>query len=455
MTDNYYDSKEFRDILKSFEESERSGKSSFFDPDNLLDIVDYYCLYGKLARAKELIDRVLETFPDNDDALLMKARMLMIYEHKPDEAERVAKDITDKQDIDYKYLKAEIMLSRGQDSEAESLLQSVYDDDAEEQEQIAEEIAKIYIDYGCVDHAKAWLEKSGTEETDSRKELLARILMNEGETEKSQKILNELIDSDPYQSNYWNLLAKTQFMNDDIENAIISSEYSLAINPDDEEAVQSKANSLYQLGNYDEAIKLFRHFTTLRPDEDSGYMMLGMSMIAQGRLKEAAQQLKIAEKKISSDSLYKGEIYTELAVVLCKLGHYEEALEYIKRSEHAECDHTDMEILRGMVLMSKGEYEEGQQCYEKVLKSSGYSPKVYMKIGMALYESKLYVSAYLTTVSLIEIYGEEMPEVYAYHALFSLYAGHESEYLKYREIAFEKDPATAEALLGDITLDKQ
>lgn len=69
---------------------------------------------------------------------------------------------------------------------------------------------------------------------------------------------------------------------------------------------------------------------------------------------------------------------------------------------------------------------------------------------MALYESRLYVSAYLTTKSLLEICGDELPEVYAYHALFCLYIENEKEYIKYRKIAFEKSPHAAEMLLGNV-----
>ena len=454
MTDNYYNSKDFRNILNSFEESEKNGENRFFDPDDLLDIVDYYCIYGNVPKAKTLINHIMEMFPDNDDAIMIKARMSLTYEHDPDEAEWIADKMSDVQDIDYLYLKAEIMLTRGQQSEADTILSSVYHDNAEEQEQIAEEISKIYMDYNCVDKAKAWLEKCGTEESDSKKELQARILLVEGETEKSQEILNELIDNNPYQSDYWNLLAKTQLIKTDIEDSIISSEYSLAINPNDEDALLNKGNALFHLGNYDEAIKHFQHFTELRPDEETGEMMVGLSLLAQDKLQEAVEHLKKAEEKITIDSDYTTEIYNELTMILCRLERYDEALKYIEKSEQADCNHLELEIIKGMVLMSKGEYEEGQQCYEKALKDSGYSPKIYLKIGIALYESKLYVSAYLTTVSLVEVCGDEMPEVYAYHALFSLYAGHESEYLKYREIAFEKDPRTAETLLGEITLDE-
>ena len=38
MADNFYDNDEFRELLSSFEKTERTGKGRFFDPDDLLDI---------------------------------------------------------------------------------------------------------------------------------------------------------------------------------------------------------------------------------------------------------------------------------------------------------------------------------------------------------------------------------------------------------------------------------
>ena len=453
MADNYYDSEDFRNILKSYEESEKAGENRFFDSDDLLNIADYYCLHGKVPQARAIVDKVLEMFPDSNDALLMKSRMFLTYDHDPDKADKVAEMVSDKHDVDYAYLKAEILLSRGMGEEAEALLQKVYDEaDDEEPEEIAEEISKIYIDYNNMTLAKKWFERSGNDDFTSKKELEVRILISEGNIEESQKILNELIDDDPYNTLYWNLLSTTQYISDNIEDAITSSEYSLAINPNDEEAILNKANGLYKLGNYEDAIDYYKRFMRLRPDEESGDMMIGVSLIAQNRVQEGVEYLKKAEKNISIDSTHNNEIYQELVIALCKLNRFDEALMYIKKSESADCEHNEMKVLQGYVLMTKGDFEGGRECYQQALSDSGYAPMIYLKIGMALYENRLYTAAYMTTKSLLEICPEEMVEAYAYHALFCYYVRKDDEYLEYRKIAYEKDPKLAEMVLGEITL---
>ena len=241
-------------------------------------------------------------------------------------------------------------------------------------------------------------------------------------------------------------------MSDNIEDAITSSEYSLAINPNDEEAILNKANGLYKLGNYEDAIDYYKRFMRLRPDEESGDMMIGVSLIAQNRVQEGVEYLKKAEKNISIDSTHNNEIYQELVIALCKLNRFDEALMYIKKSESADCEHNEMKVLQGYVLMNKGDFEGGRECYQQALSDSGYAPMIYLKIGMALYENRLYTAAYMTTKSLLEICPEEMVEAYAYHALFCYYVRKDDEYLEYRKIAYEKDPKLADMVLGEITL---
>ena len=72
-------------------------------------------------------------------------------------------------------------------------------------------------------------------------------MKSHGNYVESETILNELLDADPYFGPYWNQLAQSQFLRNDIQDSIISSEYSIAINPNDEEAVLNKANGLLHL----------------------------------------------------------------------------------------------------------------------------------------------------------------------------------------------------------------
>ena len=76
MTDNqaYFDSKEFQQILRQYEESIQQGSSIYMDADDLADIADYYQYNGRLEEADNAINRALEYNPDAVGPLLYKAR---------------------------------------------------------------------------------------------------------------------------------------------------------------------------------------------------------------------------------------------------------------------------------------------------------------------------------------------------------------------------------------------
>lgn len=69
----------------------------------------------------------------------------------------------------------------------------------------------LYIDYNIIGKANKWIKKSEAVDTVEYKEQYARIMMENGDYKKSQELFNELIDNNPYSTQYWNSLASSQF----------------------------------------------------------------------------------------------------------------------------------------------------------------------------------------------------------------------------------------------------
>ena len=75
-------------------------------------------------------------------------------------------------------------------------------------------------------------------------------------------------------------------MSNRINDSITSSEYSIAINPNDEEALLNKANGLFSLGNFKEALKFYERFHQLCPDEGAATMFIGNCLLNIGKTEE-------------------------------------------------------------------------------------------------------------------------------------------------------------------------
>ena len=72
--DDYFDSKEFREMLDNYEESVKSGHPLFMDADDLADIADYYHFMNEPQQADEAIDYALSLYPNATQPNVFKAR---------------------------------------------------------------------------------------------------------------------------------------------------------------------------------------------------------------------------------------------------------------------------------------------------------------------------------------------------------------------------------------------
>ena len=114
-----------------------------------------------------------------------------------------------------------------------------------------------------------------------------------------------MLDTNPYSGPYWNQLAQNQLLRNDIKDSITSSEYSIAINPDDEEAILNKANGLFTLGNYEESLKYYERYKKLCHNQDTTVVdvTIGHIHLMHGNASEAQRYYHLALAETKSKSL--------------------------------------------------------------------------------------------------------------------------------------------------------
>ena len=301
--DIYYHSEKFKQLLRKYEELQENNISEIPCAEELTDVAEYFHMLGEEEKALEVADYATRMYPSAVSPLAFKARMALLVDNNPQKADEIAESIIDKNDVDFLYLKAEIMIASSRPDDADKYLQACYDEiiDSEAQEEFILDVAALFSDYEEIIYAEKWLNQSTKTEDKDYKELKAQILKSHGNYAESETILNELLDADPYFGPYWNQLAQSQFLRNDIQDSIISSEYSIAINPNDEEAVLNKANGLFTLGNYDEALKYYERYKKLCHYADVSiidvtighiYLMKGKALEAQEHYKKALAESK-------------------------------------------------------------------------------------------------------------------------------------------------------------------
>ena len=453
IQDKFYESPEFKEKFQLYENAQASGTSVYLEPDDLTDIAEYYHILGNIDACKNTVEYAIKMFPGATMPLVFRSRVALLMEHDVARAEEYAEMIDDKADLEYLYLKAEIMIVDDRAEEAETFLRDAYDEleDDEDKADFLIDVANLYADYELMEYAQQWLSLSEEYDSTDYKELQGRIAMGLGDYEESNRIYNELIDRNPYSFTYWNQLASSQLLHNEIMESIQSSEFALAINPDDEDATLNKANGLFNLGNFEEACKYYERFTKISPSSEVGEMFLGISLINLNRTEEGVEHLKKAESLADAFSEYLHDIYVELAYSLTALGKHEDAMEYIEKiSQLDDCDPYETDVLKGNVHLQKGETAEAMKCFQHAVTASNGSPRVILRIGICIYDNGYYSLAYDVFHLLLDDASDEWKDGWSYLALCCMLLSRKDEFVYAVRKACQQNPVEAKMVLGEI-----
>lgn len=158
-TDSYFESKEFLGILKRYEDAEAKGVAVFLDSDDLTDIAEYYYNCGKRSKAVSILDEAIATFPGASLPLVLRARTALSDERDTEKARHYADMVSDRLDLDYLYLEAEILLTEHRDDEANAFLrENMGKIDEDDVPDYVLDVATLFADYSNTALAQEWLE---------------------------------------------------------------------------------------------------------------------------------------------------------------------------------------------------------------------------------------------------------------------------------------------------------
>lgn len=449
--DNYFKSKEFQDLLQSYEQSLQNGRPEYFGSDELSDIAEYYYNTGKQKEAIDVLDYAVSLHPGAAMPLVFRGRIALIDDKDIDTAEHYADMIGDQYDLDCLYLHAEIMIARGETDKANQFLHNSMERiDEDDMPDYVLDVATLFIDYNLPDLAEEWLKLSDEPDLLDYREVKARIAFSRGDYEQSEKIFDELLDEDPYSGHYWNSLASTQFMSNRINDSITSSEYSIAINPNDEEAILNKANGLFSLGNFTDAMEYYKRFLKLCPDEGSASLFIGNCLLNLGRAEEALPYYEAALKNFIEYDQSTIEVRQCLAFTLSQIGKTEEALQCLDKADsEKECNHSDISVVRGHIQLEHGMVKEAIKSFVSALQATAFSHEIFFRIAISVYDCGYPTIAYRMFKAYHEVHHEKGDEGTAYLAVCCRLLNQKEEYLKYLKTACEQNPLEARKVLGE------
>ena len=465
-TNGVYASPEFKRALAEYEKAKADGKEVFLDSADITDIAWYYLERKLTDKAAEAARCGIDMHPGCAGPLMAMARIELSKGSGTGNAKMLLEQVSyvERGDMECNMMRAEILICDNKAKEADAFLKGVYGsmDDEDDRDDLALDSVELFLDYFLLAKAKDWLARVNDVERPDYKELAASVEMHKGNYAQSEKIFKELLDDNPYSHRYWNKLAQSQFMSDDMDGSIESSEFSLAINPEDPEAIRNKADALMEKGNCTEAARYYHRYAEKDPQNPEAYLLEAEALMyaeedaVEGKVEDNEEKvvalLKKAEKmEVEPGGKIRVEAQRLLAIALSRYDRHGEALEYAdKLVANPEAVKSEAHYTRGVVLIESGKARKATEEFQTALTSEGADfPLVYNVATTYLYCGYAPTALALYR-SLYEQAGYGVGYGYAKAARAAYETGRMDEAYRYMQTACDKTPGDAEWELGHI-----
>ena len=357
MEDNnkYYQSRHFLRLLHRYEKAISEGQTPYMEADELTDIAEYYMTGKQDAKANQAIKAAIDMHPDSVDPQIFLARQKMFY-GQLDEARSIIDAITEQDDLEVIYIRAELFIKEGHPDKASDFLLRQMETMQDSLDTYLYDCVSIFMDYDQWELAQDWLEQlKDTYPGHPRVPIMeAEIEMGLDDYEDAYTLLKEILDEEPYDLEAWNLLAETCVALEQFPEAIEAADYALAINPLDSNALLMKANAYMHEGPMTEAIEHYKKYLEAQPNDLSVQISLALCYCTEERFKEVLPLLEKAEqyaRKLPDREADLSQVLQLKAFALSRLDRIseaialvEEAREYSDESQLWKCYMTEGDI---------------------------------------------------------------------------------------------------------------
>lgn len=470
---DYFESEEFSRLLKSYEEAKEHNLPCYLDGDDFIDIAEYYVRGQKFEKAMQATDDGLALHPDDMGLMGMKVSAL-INLNRIDEARETLSMLDSNENFDYYYLQAQILLAdEGDILEANDLFKKWLDceiDDMKaelhgqiDQQRLHEDYMHVMASFselnqeddniptfieGWADDFMTKCEELGEYQCDFE---IARVCHEEGLIDKEIVLYTAFLDNDPYIDGAWTYLASIQHMNGQMEEAVNSAGFALAINPDDSYTVMLRAHSYFVMDKYAEALKDYVKYEMLTGENCNAHI-IGKCLMMLGRRKEGYDYLCKAGAYTASrgdepDSIANTWAFISQAYIDGEF--LAEAMETVEKALCLEPDTTEYILLKANVFLKQHDWDEARYWFMKSLETTNQKVMVELCIG----GDYVYENRFDDAMDFFRMATEEQDPLsiraFAYISFLFYRMGDRENFRRSLKIACENTPDTIRAFWED------
>ena len=441
-SNKYYQSRHFLRLLHRYEKAVSEGHVPYLEADELTDIAEYYMTGKQDAKANQAIQAAIDMHPDSVDPQIFLARQKMFY-GQLDEARSIIDAITEQQDSEVIYIRAELLIKEEHAPEASDFLLQQMEKMQDSLDTFLYDCVSIFMDYDQWDWAEEWLERL-SESFPNHPQLPimeAEIEMGLDNYEDALTILQEILDNEPYNSEAWNLLAETYIALEMYPEALEAADYSLAINPEDNNALLMKGNAYMRDEQTGAAIEHYKQYLEAQPDDLNVQISLALCYSSEDRYKEVLPLLDRVEKyarKLPDRESDLPQIYQMRAYALSRLDRIPEALATVAKARELgdEAQAWKYDMIEADIYLQCNQPDQAEKFFAAALVKSPEQGETLFSIALS-YNNAGYIDCAIELLDDVwTIFGtQEGRFVVPYLAYCYLRKNDTKNYLKYLKLA--------------------
>lgn len=434
----YFEEPEFKRVLAEYEAARETGMPVYMDAEDLTDIAEYYAMVAEDEESSnEVIDFALRLHPDAVDPQIFRARQFMLKgDH--DKARELCDAISDQQHREVYFLRAELLVREKNAEEAFSMLFHLIETIVEDRDYFIYDSAYIFVDYHEYEWALAFANELEEMAPDWYKtwQLKADVLLGMENNLSSLKYLEKMLDVDPFCIESWNWSAEAYSNLGRYDKAIESTDYALAIQPDNERALQLKAWVLMQQGHSKQAHELYARLEIMNPDCEQHWLYDSYCMLDMDNVAAAEDLVKRAKNAANGMSPDQQAIYEQYAQVLSRKGLVYDALHQLDLADGTKSDDVaewDDRLLRMRVFAENNRITDALNYLSEMLRTHSDVAIQIAYRGMLVLFDYGYYDEMMSMMEDFEKARDKWPqeyEVYGYMAYASMEMGNDELALK-------------------------
>ena len=429
------------ELVQRYENALQVNESSYFDENELEEIIDFYLENDKLDNALRVADEGLIQYQFSTIFYQKKAEILLELNQLDEALENLEIATTfSPNETSIFLLKADVYTLKGEYAKAVDLVNAALEQaDKEDKVDLYLELADVYEEWEKYYEVIEQLQKCLALDPDNE-EALNRMWFSTELTERYDESIvfhTQLVDKHPYNAIAWFNLAHAYNGVDNFEKALEAFEFVIAIDEDYDLAYIDAGDLLYKDKQYEKAIEFYLESIEKGSARKEIYYQIAK---AYGHISKNVKAREYYKKCINMDPYY-AKAFHKLGLNYLEGNLSKNALSPLERA--VKLDKRNYEYLNSLAAayFLNEEQEKSLDCYFKMLEINEEDKRIYLNIISILYEQGRLGDAIETVDSCIPFFEDHDDLLYIKTA-FLYELGKKSEMFDTLLKALEKNPDT-------------